>query len=141
MRLTKTHRAYFEAARSVAQLSDFPRIKIGAVATYKHRIVSSGFNSRKTDPLQKKYNVYRFEEETPHCVHAELICLKPLIGRDDIDFRHVDLYIHRSNKDGAPLLARPCRSCEKLIRDLKIRKVFFSTYGGYASEEFYDMGE
>ena len=53
MRLSKSHRAYFEAARSVAQLSDFPRISIGCVAVYKHRVISSGFNSIKTDTLQK----------------------------------------------------------------------------------------
>lgn len=141
MTMTRRRLAFFNAARAVSKLSDFPRVAVGSVAVYKHRIISSGCNSRKTDTLQKKYNIYRFVEDTPASIHSEIACLKPLIGRKDIDFRYVDLYVYREDKNGMPLLARPCRSCEKLIRDLKIRKVFFSTYGGYASEEFYDMGE
>lgn len=125
---------YFKAAAAMAQLSDFPRVKVGCIAVYGHRIISSAFNTRKTDPLQKKYNIYRFDEETPHCAHAELICLKPLIGRDDIDFKYVDLYIHRANKNGMPLLARPCKSCMALIKQLGIKNVYYTNNGGYSHE-------
>lgn len=138
MQLSKTSRAYFEAARAVSQLSDFPKVKIGCIITYGHRIISSGFNSIKTDPLQKKYNIYRFSGDSLPSIHAETMALKPLIGRRDIDFRNVAIYVYRENKYGVPMLARPCKSCEKLLRDLKIHKCFFSTYGGYAYEEYYD---
>lgn len=135
MRLSKSHRAYFEAARSVAQLSDFPRIKIGAVAIYKHRIVSSGFNSIKTDTLQKKYNIYRFTEEAKHCQHAELACLKPLIGRKDIDFKNVELYVYREYKNGDLAMCRPCPSCLALIRSLGIRYIYYTGDNSYINEE------
>lgn len=135
MHLTKAHRAYFEAARSVAQLSDFPRIKIGAVAVYKHRIVSSGFNSIKTDTLQKKYNIYRFKEESKHCQHAELACLKPLIGRKDIDFKNVELYVYREYKNGDLAMSRPCLSCSALIRSLGIRHIHYTGDQSYIYEE------
>ena len=135
MRLTKAHKAYFEAAHSVAQLADFPRIKIGAVAVYKHRIISSGCNSLKTAPLQKKYNIYRFAEDTPHSLHAELSCLKPLIGRHDIDFKNVELYIYRSIKGNELALARPCPSCMKLITELGIRHIYYTNNGGFSHEE------
>jgi len=134
MRLSKTHKAYFEAAKAVSQLADFPRIKIGAVAVYKHRIISSGFNSRKTAPIQKKYNVYRFSEDSMHCIHAELACLKPLIGRGDIDFKHVSLYVYRTGQKGNALLARPCPSCMKLITELGIRDIYYTTNEGYSHE-------
>lgn len=135
MRLTKAHKAYFEAAHSVAQLSDFPRIRIGAVAVYKHRIISSGCNSIKTAPIQKKYNIYRFAEDTPHCLHAELSCLKPLIDRDDIDFKNVELYVYRSIKGNELALARPCPSCMKLITELGIRNIYYTNNGGFSHEE------
>lgn len=137
--LTKKDRAYFNIAKEVSKLSDFPGVQIGACAVYKHKVISTGYNSQRTSPLQKKYNKYRFTVDTPHTCHAEIACLKPLIGRKSINFKNVELYVYRENKNGTPLLARPCCSCEKLIRDLKIKKVFFSTYGGYVSEEFYDM--
>jgi deoxycytidylate deaminase len=137
MRLSKSHRAYFEAARSVAQLSDFPRIKIGAVAIYKHRIVSSGCNSIKTDTLQKKYNIYRFTEESKHCQHAELACLKPLIGRKDIDFKNVELYVYREYKNGDLAMCRPCPSCLALIRSLGIRHIHYTGDKSYIYEELF----
>ena len=135
MKLSKTHRAYFEAARAVARLSDFPRIQIGAVAVYKHHIISSGFNSIKTAPIQKKYNQYRFSEETPHMLHAECSCLKSLIERKDIDFKYVDLYIYRSTQNNELGLARPCPSCMKLISELGIRHIYYTNNGGFSHEE------
>lgn len=134
MTRSKTRKIYFETAKSVSRMSDFPRVKVGAVAVYKHHIVSSGCNTRKTDPLQKRYNVYRFSEETPHCAHAELVCLKPLIDRRDIDFKHVDLYVYRADKQGVPLLARPCPSCMQLIKDLGIRNIYYTNDNGYSHE-------
>ena len=135
MRLSKTHRAYFDAARAVSKLSDFPRVKIGAVAVYKHHIISSGCNSSKTSPLQKKYNVYRFSDETPHALHAEVACLKPLLGRSDIDFKHVCLYVYREGSGDNLFLARPCPSCMQLITELGIRDIYYTNNGGFSHEE------
>ena len=84
---TKKDRAYFNIAKDVSALSDFPRIKIGCCAVYKHKVISTGFNTQRTSPLQKKYNKYRFTIDTNHTCHAEISCLKPLIGRKDIDWR------------------------------------------------------
>lgn len=134
MKLSKTHKAHFEAARAVAELSDFPKVKVGCVAVYKHHIISSGFNSQKTEPLQKQYNICRFSEDTIHSVHSELACLKPLIGRRDINFKYVDLYVYRAGSNNSALLARPCPSCMKLIKDLGIRNIYFTTYDGYSHE-------
>ena len=135
MRLGKTRRAYFEAARAVSKLSDFPRINIGAVAVYKHHIISSGYNSNKTAPIQKQYNIYRFSDETPHALHAEIACLKSLVGRHDIDFKYVDLYIYREGKNHELALSRPCPSCMKLISELGIRNIYYTNNGGFSHEE------
>ena len=135
MRLSKSHRAYFEAAKAISKLSDFPRVKIGCVAAYKHRIVSSGCNSIKTDTLQKKYNIYRFTEEAKHCQHAELACLKPLMTRKDIDFKNVELYIYREYQNGDLGMCRPCPSCLALIRSLKIRYIYYTGCNSYINEE------
>lgn len=134
MRLSKTRKAYFEAAKAVMQLSDFPRIKVGAVAIYRHHIISSGCNSQRTAPIQKQYNIYRFTEDTPAAIHAEIACLKSLMRRKDIDFKHVDLYVYRADKQGVPLLARPCPSCMQLIKDLGIRNIYYTHDNGYSHE-------
>ena len=135
MTLTKTNRTYFQAAKDIAQLSDFPRVKIGAIAVYKHHIISSGCNFRRTDPIQKRYNIYRFSEDSMHYIHAETDCLKPLINRKDIEFKYVDLYVYRAYQNNELALARPCPSCMKLITKLGIRNIYYTTCGGYSHEE------
>ena len=134
MRLTKTRRAYFEAARAIAELSDFPKIKVGAIAVYGHHIISSGFNAQRTAPIQKRYNRYRFSDDTPASLHAEIACLKPLIRRKGINFKRVDLYIYRQYFNGDLAMARPCESCFKLIKDLGIRHIYYTTNMGYSHE-------
>lgn len=119
-------------------MSDFPRIHIGACVVYKHKIISTGFNTQRTAPIQKKYNKYRFLEESRHSCHAETMCLKPLIARKDINFKDVKLYVYRENKNGEIGICRPCPSCEKLIRDLGIRQIFYTTRNGYIEERWYD---
>lgn len=135
MQLTKSHKAYFKAAKAIAELSDFPKVKIGCCAVYKHKIVSSGCNSMKTNPTQKRLNAYRFDADTPATIHAELSCLLPLINRKDIDFGSVSLYIYREFKSGELALAKPCASCEALIRSLGIRNIYYTGSQSYISEE------
>lgn len=135
MKLTKSHRAYFKAAKAISELSDFPRVKIGCCAVYKHKIISSGCNSMKTNPAQKRFNIHRFDADTPATIHAELSCLLPLINRKDIDFGNVSLYIYREFKSGDLALARPCASCEALIKSLGIRNIYYTGNSSYISEE------
>lgn len=136
MELSKSHRAYFKAAKAVSELSKFEQHKIGAVVVYKHKIISSGCNSYVTNPLQKRYNKFRFDtDQTSHSKHAELECLLPIINRRDIDFNRVNLYIYRQHKSGALACARPCESCFNLIKDLGIRNIYYSNDGGFSHEE------
>ena len=135
MKLTKSHKAYFKAAKAMAELSDFPRVKIGCCAVYKHKIISSGCNSMKTNPTQKRLNIHRFSVDTPHTIHAELACLLPLINRKDIDFKDVSLYVYREYKNGHTALSKPCPSCMVFIRELGIRKLYYSGDNSYINEE------
>lgn len=135
MDITKSHRAYFKAARAMSELSNFKQHHIGCVAVSGHKIISSGYNSCKTNPIQKRLNVHRFDVDTNHTIHAELSCLLPLINRRDVEFSNVSLYIYREHKSGDPALARPCASCEALIRSLGIRNIYYTGNKSYISEE------
>jgi len=135
VQLSKSHKAYFKAAKAIAELSDFPRVKIGCCAVYKHKIISSGCNSTKTNPTQKRLNIYRFDADTPATIHAELSCLLSLINRRDIDFRDVSLYIYREYKSGELAMSKPCASCEALIRSLGIRYIYYTGNHSYINEE------
>lgn len=134
--LSKKDKSYFRAAQAVSTLSDFKRVNVGAVLIYKHRIASSSCNSQRTHPLQQKLNKERFEEETPAKLHAEVSCLLPLLGNKDIKWRDCELYVYREYKKGGLAMSRPCQSCQKLIKELGIRIVHYTTDNGYATEEF-----
>ena len=134
--LSKSHRSYFKAAKAMAEMSKFKQVKMGCVVVYKHKIISSGCNGYKTNPIQKKYNKYRFyEDDGQHSVHAEVDALLPLIGRNDIDFSHVSLYVYREYKNGNLALARCCNSCMELIKSLGIKNIYYTNHGGYSHEE------
>lgn len=135
MKLTKSHRAYFKAARAISELSTFKQHHLGCVAVCGHKIISSGYNSNRTNPTQKKLNACRFSDETPHTIHSEVSCLLPLLNRRDIDFSRVRLYIWRNHADGSLGLARPCDSCMQLIKELGIRNIYYTNEGGYSHEE------
>lgn len=135
MNLTKSHKAYFKAAKAMRDLSDYKKYQIGCVAIYKHKIISSGCNTNKTNPLQKHFNSYRFNAETPATAHAELLCLLPLMNRKDIDFSNISLYIYRELKSGKPALAKPCASCEAFIRSLGIKHIYYTGNNSYIHEE------
>ena len=135
MNLTKSHKAYFKAAKAVSELSDFKQQHIGCIAVAKHKIISSGYNSCKTNPMQKRLNTHRFNADTPATIHSELACLLPLINRKDVDFGNVSLYIYREYKNGNPALARPCASCMALLKELGIRHIYYTGDGSYINEE------
>ena len=136
MKLTKSHKAYFKAAKAISKLSDIKQ-KIGCVVVYKHRIISSGYNHSKTCPLQKEYNKYRFnvEECMTHSVHAETDALLPLLKRKDIDFSHISIYLYRQYKNGDLAPSRPCESCLALMKSLGVRHLYFTGSDRYFYEE------
>lgn len=136
--LTKKSLRYFEIARSVSKLSNFKTTSkhIGCIVVCDNRVISSGYNSNKTSPLQKKYNKLRFDcDSTPHTLHAETDALKPLLDRHDIDFKSVKLYIYRETANGSKGLAKPCESCMALIKNLGIREINYTSDDGYCFEE------
>lgn len=133
--MTKRELAYFKVAGAISETSNHPQYKIGAAVVLKHRVVSSGANSdTKTHPLQKQYNKYRFEEDSPHKCHAELTALLPLI-RDNVDLSNASIFVYREHKNHTLACARPCRSCMNLIRDLGIKRVFYTVEGGYTQKD------
>jgi deoxycytidylate deaminase len=133
--MTKKEEAFFRAAKSVSELSDHPKYKVGAVIVLKHRVISSGFNSNvKTHPLQKRYNQHRFSEDSPHKCHAELSALLPLI-KEGKNLSTASIFVYRQHKNGVLACARPCKSCMELIKDVGIKKIFYTTEDGYARED------
>ena len=134
--LTKTERAYFNAAKSVSELSNHNQYKLGCVVVRGHRIISSGCNSTtKCDPIQARLDTDKYGCECPGKVHAEISALLPFIKSKE-DISGASIYVHRRHKNGVLAKARPCSTCEAVIKSMGIKKVYYTVENGYACEKF-----
>lgn len=132
--MLKRDKKYFMLAKAAADLSDYDRIKIGAVIVKKKDIMAVGYNHKKSHPRQKELNKYRFEDTHDKCnhyLHAEMSAIinchwQPLHG--------ASIYVYRSNKDGIQN-CRPCEACMKEIKLQGIKTIYYTTQDGYCMEE------
>ena len=134
-KMTKTERAMFRAAKAMSTLSDHKN-KIGCVIVNKHRIISSGVNSRtKCHKTQALLDKERFGCDCPGKVHSETAALIPLI-RDGVDLSRASIYLYREHKNGTLACARPCSRCERLLRRCGITKIYFTIENNYKMEKW-----
>ena len=131
------HRRFLNEARAVSLISDFNRVHIGCVVVYNNRVISSGFNNTKTDPVQAHYNRYRNMQGSKvfHLCHAEVMALKK-ISVMGLDGKKITVYNYRELADSSPALSRPCPACMRMIQDLGITRIVYSTNNrnGYCEE-------
>lgn len=80
-------------------------------------------NDIKTSPVAKAYGSRWERLHAEHCV---------LRGVDDASSGK--LYIYRERKDGTLAMARPCQFCIPFLKDKHIKKICYSTNGGFAWE-------
>ena len=131
--MTKT-RGY-ELAKQASQKSDFHRCSTGAVAIYNNKVLAFGWNSDKTSSLQARYNKvrgfdgYAFKSS----IHAEMMVINK-IKYLDIDFNQVRIFVWRGKTE--PMVSKPCAACEKALRDLGIRRVFYTGSNSYIEETY-----
>lgn len=135
--MTNREKRIFNIAKEVASFSDFKGPHIGAVVVDGKTIISTGYNSYKTRPLQHRYNIYRnfenYESSIPS-QHAEIGALSHLIGKE-IDWSNVSIFTYRELKNGKRACSRPCVACMSLIKDLGIKNIYFIDENGNYTKE------
>lgn len=121
------HKKYIDAAYAVALAGSGAGGKtgyrLGAVIVHKKKIEVAKFNCLKTNPRLCKYYDYPY-------LHAEANCILSL-GLDNCEGKAI--YVARALRDGSLALAKPCVSCHKLIVDVGIKTVYYSTLEGFQS--------
>lgn len=98
----------------------------GCVISYKKNTLVVKFNEFKTHPKTLLFSKWPF-------LHSESRAILSL-GLDNCE--NTNLYVVRIMKNKHLGLSKPCPSCQRLIKHVGIRKVFYSTYEGY---EEYDI--
>lgn len=144
MSFSKFDKQMFKAARKIAETSDFSTFHMGCVIVYKKHIIGAAANSDKTHPMQATYNQYRKFNKTKngikHSVHAEIAAINSIpytIGKD-INWNKVKVYIYRicPGHDFGAGVARPCPGCERALRDLGIKHIYYTGDNSYVYERY-----
>lgn len=138
------NKRYFKFARVAAMGATYHgshnfKPAIGIVAVYKKSIVASACNANKTSPLQAQYNVYRYRDsDTLPKVHAETALVQKLRWKfgNSLDWSKVHIYLYREYVNGELAPSRPCPSCCAMLRNLGVKKVYYTTEDGYVEEKF-----
>ena len=117
---------YFSLAKNASKFSDFDRQHLGAVIIYKGRVLSVGWNSTKTAPIQKSYNRLRgYDVETAkNSLHAE--CSALIKCKDmDIDWGRASVFVYKRLKVGVKQKC-PVPSLRKMIKDMGIKNIYYT---------------
>ena len=62
--MNRKDKRYFNLAKAVSYISDYPRVHIGSVIIKNKEIVAVSANQKKSHPLQQKLNPIRFDNHT-----------------------------------------------------------------------------
>lgn len=136
----KKYAKFMAIAKSVSELSNFNKHKLGAIAVKQGVVVARGMNAEKSHPLQKLFNKNRIDcsdDETR--IHAELQMLNRLKAKfNKNECKKIEVYIFHVNNLGEQKMARPCAGCMDAIKQAGIRTIHYSTPDGFATERLSD---
>lgn len=114
---------FFDLARRVSKNSNHHQHKIGVAIVNKNSVISLGFNKLQTHPRSK--HPYK-------SLHAEV---HSLIGLAYNELKGCHAYVYRERKDGTPALSKPCPSCHMALKEAGIKKIYYSTNGGFSEAD------
>lgn len=102
---------------------------------YKNRLISTGLNVNKTHPVNlRNRKISRitgedYSNQKQTC--SELNAILKLKRLTNIDTRKCTLVNLRYDRNDKIALAKPCSSCQSLLRYHNFKQVIWSTHNGY----------
>ena len=131
---------FFNLAKQIAKDSTFDKTKIGTIIVCKKDVVSVGTNVPKTHPVQMFYNKKYFKDRFVmgkyfhHYIHAEL---RAILNAEKQNLSGCSIYNYRETFHGKLANSRPCPACMKMIKQVGIKNIYYTTTDGYCKEEVY----
>ena len=126
--MNKKDERFISIAREVSNLSDYKKVKIGAVIVLKREIISVGYNKHKSHPIMKVFNKkYRGFNTKESNIHAEM---QALVKCKHINIKGATIYIYRELKDGSLGNCFPCPACQRRIITAGIKRIVYTDYDG-----------
>ena len=118
----------FKLAQSVEPVRG---ARIAATIVKKDKIVSFGYNHKKSHPFQAKY----CKNKDAIFFHAEIHAIKNALKSIDVDeLSKCEIYVVRAkrnmnNKVWITGLSKPCIGCERCIKVFDFKNVYYSEEG------------
>lgn len=109
---------YITLAAHVAQQSEYPVYRHGAVLVQGARVVNASCN---------RYPPQSMPGTRKPASHAELLTL---LHMSRADTEGATLYVVRCNRAGLLRFSKPCDTCMDIIRHARVRTVVYSTQEG-----------
>ena len=122
---TEIFQEVFKLAQSVEPVRG---ARIAASVVHKGKVVSYGYNHKKSHPFQAKFR------KNAHAVffHAEIHAIKNALQIIDVDdLSNCELYIVRAKRDNNNKrwitgLSKPCNGCQKCIDLFELKNIYYS---------------
>lgn len=116
---SKSRKGFLKKAVKLAHFSTC-HTQHGAIIVKSGSVISVGVNSY--------FNDYRnvSDPTTEGSIHAEVAALKAC---RKVDLTGATIYVARINKTGKPMMSKPCKRCEKALRERGVKKVYYTVNG------------
>lgn len=92
------------------------RHQMGAVIFDGNKVISRGYNKTKTHPWLAKHNEWA-------TTHAEC----DAIIKSRVDLRGCSIFVARNTAGGKIALAKPCVNCQRILVQVGITEVYYTT--------------
>lgn len=109
---------YYSLAKRIAKKSNHPWYKLACIIYKKKKIVSIGYNQIKTHT--KSPDEWKM-------LHAEV---HSILGADPADLEGATAFVYKENRKGKVGTAKPCKTCENLLRSVGIKHIFYTDTEG-----------
>jgi len=127
--MKKVNEGILHTLAKIAEANDDSNIRFAAAVVYRNKIISVGYNRRKSHPFQAKF------AKNPEAIflHAEVHAIKDALRDISVeDLAKCELYISRVKKPKAGDkhfvwgLAKPCCGCQRAIAEFGIRRTIYT---------------
>ena len=134
--MNRKDKRYFNLAKAVSYTSDYPRVHIGSVIIKNKEIVAVSANQKKSNPLQQKLNPIRFDNHTSQhdidkCNNYQHAEFSAIIKCKHLDLNGTTIYVYREDSHGELAMCCPFRACLKLIREVCIKVIYYTSPDGF----------
>jgi len=128
--MKKVNEGILHTLAKIAEANDDSNIRFAAAVVYRNKIISIGYNRRKSHPFQAKYA----KNSEAIYLHAEVHAIKNALRELSVEeLKDTELYITRVKKPKSHSkhfvwgLAKPCCGCERAIAEFGIKRTVYTT--------------